>query len=398
MNDQQPKLASVGWGTILIIYSLCVLAASSISQVVPIVGDVARFFHATRPQVGWIISIPSAVVAIGALMIGWVVDRVGDKVLILLGTALLVLGDLGAILATSINILMLMRILEGVGYCLVAVSTVTMIARVTSGKRRTAALTLWSSFIPMSFAIPLALAGLLTGTGHWRWAFAGHAAAMLVLGVAAIGLPGRGQGTAISRSAGLGAVLRTPTCYALGVSFAAAAFVQTGIVSTLPLMLANRYGLPVGIVSLIGTVGMFCNIVGCLLMGWFLNRGVPRMALALGSVLLTALAGLGIYLLDLTANVRIVLAFVFFLGAGLIVGLWALLPSVAPTPASRGAASGLVTQVTLWGVLLGPPAAFAALAGGSGDQEVLNILIALLLCALMLWFVIKRAGAGLRST
>jgi MFS family permease len=189
MNDQQPNLASVGWGTIVIIYLLCVLAASSISQVVPIVGDVARFFHATRPQVGWIISIPSAVVAIGALFIGWVVDRLGDKILILLGTVLLILGDLGAVLANSINILLLMRILEGVGYCFVAVSTVTMIARVTSGKRRTAALTLWSSFIPMSFAIPLALAGLLTGTGHWRWAFAGHAAAMLVLGVAAIGLP-----------------------------------------------------------------------------------------------------------------------------------------------------------------------------------------------------------------
>jgi MFS family permease len=188
MNEQQRNPASAGWGTILIIYLLGVLAASSISQVVPIVGDIARFFHAPRQQVGWVISIPSAVVALFALLIGWVIDRVGDKPLILLGTVLLILGDLGAMLTSSMDVLLLMRVLEGIGYALVAVGTVTMIARVTSGKRRTSALTLWSSFIPMSFAIPLALAGLLAGTGHWRWAFGGHAAAMLVLGIAGIWL------------------------------------------------------------------------------------------------------------------------------------------------------------------------------------------------------------------
>ena len=85
-----------------------------------------------------------------------------------------------------------------------------------------------------------------------------------------------------------------------------------------------------------------------------------------------------------------------FLGAGLVVGLWALLPAVAPTPTSRGAASGLVTQVTIWGVLFGPPAAFAA-QGADGDREILNIVVALVLCALMLWFVIQRVEAGLKS-
>jgi MFS family permease len=396
MNNQQQIPASAGWGTILLIYLLCVLAASSISQVVPIVGDIARFFHAPRQQIGLVISIPSALLAIGAVLIGWVVDRVGDKALILLGAALLILGDLGATLAESINILLLMRGVEGIGYGFVAVSTVTMMARVTTGKRRTTALTLWSSFIPMSFAVPLALAGLLAGTGHWRWAFSGHALALLVLGIAAIGLPGRGQGTAITRSAGLGAVLRTPACYALGLSFAAAAFVQTGVISTLPQMLSSRYGLSIAMASAVGTIGMFCNIVGCLSMGWLLNRGLSRMALALGSVLLMALAGVGIYLPGLTAGVTVLLAWAFFLGAGLVVGLWALLPAVAPTPSSRGATSGLVTQVTIWGVLFGPPAAFAAM-GPNGDREILNIVAALVLCALMLWFVIQRVEAGRKS-
>ena len=99
MNNQQQIPASAGWGTILLIYLLCVLAASSISQVVPIVGDIARFFHAPRQQLGLVISIP-----VGAARDRRCIDRVGggdrvgDKVLILVGTALLILGDLGATL------------------------------------------------------------------------------------------------------------------------------------------------------------------------------------------------------------------------------------------------------------------------------------------------------------
>jgi len=48
----------------------------------------------------------------------------------------------------------------------------------SGGARRNNALTLWSSFVPMSFALPLILAAQLAGTGQWRWAFSGHAIAL----------------------------------------------------------------------------------------------------------------------------------------------------------------------------------------------------------------------------
>ena len=82
----------------------------------------------------------------------------------------------------------------------------------------------------------------------------------------------------------------------------------------------------------------------------------------------------------------------FFFGAGVIVGLWALLPIVAPSRQSLGATSGLVTQLTLWGVLFGPPAAFAAQAGGQWVPESRNIVIASLAIALCIWLVMRRFG------
>jgi predicted MFS family arabinose efflux permease len=391
MTDQRSIPASAGWGTIVLIYLICVLGAASIGQAIPIVGDIARFFHGTRGQVSWVISMPSALVALGALPIGWLVARLGDKPLILLGIALLILGDCGVTLAESMPVLLLMRAVEGLGYALVAVSSVTMIARVTQGKRRTSALTLWSSYIPMSFAIPLTLAGLLAGTGHWRWSFGGHALTLLVLGLAGLSLPARESAARTAGNSGLSMVLRTPVCYALGVSFACTAFVQLGIMSTLAPILAMRYGFSIAAASSLLTAGSFINIFGCLLMGWLLNRGLSPLLSALGSVALAAASASIVYVPGVPVAAELILAATYFLGTGLLTGLWALMPAVAPTPASRGATSGLVTQLTLWGVLFGPPVAFAAQAHGE-EGEIGVILIAYLLGALLTWWVIHRVG------
>jgi MFS family permease len=105
--------------------------------------------------------------------------------MLLSGCAVLVLGDLGVTLAGSVEMLYAMRVLEGIGYVAIAVAAVTMLTRTTQGARRTSALTLWSSFVPMSFALPLILAAQLDGTGKWRWAFTGHGIPLAALGIAA---------------------------------------------------------------------------------------------------------------------------------------------------------------------------------------------------------------------
>src|SRR5215469_16527962 len=87
------------WPSIFLIYGIGVLGAATISQVIPVIGQLAGVFRA-GPQLGWIISLPSALVAIGALLTGWIVDRVGDKPVLLVGSAIVVLGDIGAALAS----------------------------------------------------------------------------------------------------------------------------------------------------------------------------------------------------------------------------------------------------------------------------------------------------------
>ncbi len=385
------------WASIILIYAIGVLGATTISQAIPVVGDIARIYRAGR-EVGWIISIPSALVAIGALLTGWIVDRIGDKRVLVAGCAIVIGGDVGVGLAGSIQSLLAMRVVEGVGYLCIAVAAITMMTRITHGARRNIALTLWSSFIPMSFAIPLLLAYRLAGTGQWRWAFYGHAIALgACFALALVQLPGVGTDRVGSRSAGLAAVIRRPGPYLLGLAFASAAFVQTGIVSTLPHLLSGRYGVGIGAASAVGTLGMVLNAAGCLIVGPLLNRRAPPLAIATVGVMCTVSGGLAIGVTFARFYSAVLVSCLFFFGAGLIVGLWALLPRVAPNRQSLGATSGLVTQITLWGVLFGPPMAFAAQANGQWTQESANIIIAGFAILICIWLVVSRYGSGTAS-
>lgn len=380
------------WPSIFLIYALGVLGATTISQVIPVIGELAGVFRA-GPQVGWIISSPSALVAVGALLTGWIVDRVGDKPVLLAGSAIVVLGDIGAALASNFSVLLAMRIVEGVGYVGIGVAAITMMIRITQGPRRNLALTLWSSFIPMSFALPFLVAGPLSQPGRWQWAFLGHAivmGALLIVGLTQ--LPGRRSEHVPSRTAGLAAVLRSPGPYVLGFCFACAAFVQTGVVSTLPRLLSMRYGVSIAEASAVGTAGMLLNILGCLSVGPMLNRGVRPFSVAVGGVCFTIAGGVTLGLALPGFHAAAAISCVFFFGAGVIVGLWALLPSVAPSRQSLGATSGMVTQLTLWGVLFGPPVAFAAEAGGQWLPEARNIVIASLTIVLCIWLVVRKFG------
>jgi hypothetical protein len=73
-------------------------------------------------------------------------------------------------------------------------------------------------------------------------------------------------------------------------------------------------------------------------------------------------------------------SWVFTFGCGLLVGMWALVPRCAPSPASMGATSGLITQLTLIGVLLGAPLAFMAQSAATAGPMLTLIVVATLVC------------------
>ena len=167
---------------IAIIFGLGVMAAMTVSEAVTELSAIAREFHPdNRSLIGLVMSLPSLVVALGALMAGFAVDRVGDRRILLVGAVTAVIGDVCVIVSPSLQLLLAARVLTGVGYVLTAVAAITILMRITSGKQRIMALALWSTSVPVSFILPFLTAGLAARLGTWRAAFAGHAGLTAVL-------------------------------------------------------------------------------------------------------------------------------------------------------------------------------------------------------------------------
>ncbi len=355
------------WPEIILIYALSVFAVMVISEAAPALGGIAREFRPPNPaEIGWVMSMPALVAALFALGAGWIVDRIGDRRVLLWAGLLLIAGDIGVITAPSLPVILAWRIVGGLGYVSMAVAAVTMMTRRTTGRQRVAALALWSTVIPASFIVSFLIASALSAIGGWRVLFEGHAAitaALLLLGAAALPRPDPGQAAA-SRAAGVREVLRSPWPYVLGLSFAANAFLQTGSIAILTPLLSTKAGMSEAQIHALGSTAMLFNVLGALAVGALLNRGISAWVVGAVGTVLSAGAGLLLLTGPLTPTTAIAADCGLLLGLGVLVGLWALLPQIAPSPRSIGATSGLITQITLVGVLFGPPAAFAGLAHG----------------------------------
>lgn len=390
------------WPEILLIYGLSLFAVMVISEAAPALGGIAREFRPPIPaQIGWVMSMPALVAALFALVAGWVVDRLGDRRVLLWAGLLLIAGDIGVVTAPNLSVLLAWRIVGGLGYVSMAIAAVTMMSRRTEGRQRVAALALWSTVIPASFIVSFLLASTLSGLGGWRVLFQGHAVATAVLlAVGALALPRTATGqAAASRVAGVQEVLRSPWPYILGLSFAANAFLQTGVIAVLTPLLTTKAGMSEAQIHGLGSVAMVFNILGALAVGALLNRGVLAWMIGAVGTLLCGGAGLVLLTGALDPTRAIIADCTLMLGLGALVGLWALLPQIAPSPRSIGATSGLITQITLVGVLFGPPAAFAGLANGAGGLLVfLTIAVAGGLIGLPVWLRQGRGKGGVAES
>ena len=368
---------------VAVIYLLGVLAAMTVGTAVPEVSFIAREFHPEDKSIlGLVVSMPSLVVAVGALLAGFFVDKLGDKKMLFLGTVLMVAGDATVIASSNIDMLLAGRFISGLGYVLVAVSAITMLVRLTPIEHRTMALAVWSTFVPLSFIIPFLTSGWLRGLSDWRGAFYAHAAASVLLLVICLAtLPSRDkEGEQVSRTRGVRDVLKSPWPYLLGLGIGGDAFLHVGIMSVLGPYLAHKYGADPAVINVWNIGAMVLNMLGCLLFGKLLNKGVSPLKVNIVSIILTGAPALAIFAFPIGVDASIACSWIFMFFSGLLTGMIIFTPSVAPTRESMGATSGLVTQLTLLGVLLSAPVFFGAMAAPSPTPILIAISVGLLVC------------------
>ncbi|RKP57856.1 MFS transporter [Pararobbsia silviterrae] len=349
------------WLHTIIVFLAGSIATALVPLTVPILGPISKEFGIAGANLGWIVSFPTLICALGALAFGVVVDLTGDVRLLLAGIALVILGDAGVCLAPELWLLFAARLFQGLGYVCISVAGPAFIQRTTTGETRRAAMAFWAAHTPVGFAAAVFIGAQLVAAGlSWRFSFVGHALAALVVGLTLFALRHARSRTDMRRSAGTWRVLSTLPPYVVGLGALAAGMLQVSVMTMLPSILASRYGFSGPQSALTILVAMLANWCGSMVIVGTRVRKSPAMALPVTAVvaavfgynIVTGLTG------ALPATLACIMIFTATIGAANSL-VWSLIPAAVPAPEAAGATAGLVTQCSFIGVLIGPPTFFA---------------------------------------
>ncbi len=122
-------------------------------------------------NVVWVTSAYLLTYAVPLLITGRLGDRFGPKRIYLLGLAVFTLASLGCGMATTLELLIVMRAVQGLGAAMMTPQTMAVITRTFPPDRRGAAMGLWGATAGMATLVGPLAGGLLVDALGWEWVF-----------------------------------------------------------------------------------------------------------------------------------------------------------------------------------------------------------------------------------
>jgi len=291
---------------------------------------------------------------------GLIVKRIGSRRALILGMVIMACGSLLGASANEPDLMMISRIIEGVGFLAAVIAIPDLIGHVSTGKDRNFFFGLWGTFMPTGTALILLVGPALPLIG-WRHLWLSQAVLALVYAsVAFIVLPATrggtdGQSPGFLKIAGL--VLATRESVLLSVIFGLYTFQYFILAGFLPVILVTTLRLPLEQATLFTAGVVAANAGGNVCAGLLARAGFPLWISMGASIASYALLSPFIYSLGISAGAIALMAAVNLWIAGLLPGsIFAAVPRlvraelVTPT-------IGLIQQTSNVGQFFGPVAA-----------------------------------------
>jgi len=172
--------------SILSISLLTVMASAAIS---PALAKIHQAFAGTDPtMIKLVLTIPSLAIIPFSLLAGWLAVRMKKKNVLLLGLVIYFLGGVGGGFARSIEQLLVIRALFGIGAGLIIPLSTSLIADFFEGEERAKMMGYSGSVSHFGGVIFLLLSGWLACMS-WRYAFSVYALALLIIIMVLLWLP-----------------------------------------------------------------------------------------------------------------------------------------------------------------------------------------------------------------
>lgn len=370
------------WGTVLTIVGCGIVAALQVGKTAIAAPALQSDLGLNLAQIGAVAGTFSALGFVGSIPAGIVVATSTGRSVLLCGLVALATGAGAGALAPSFALLLLSRVLEGLGFLLVTVAGPALLERIAEARMRDVTLALWSCFMPFGIALALLTGPLFDGWRATWWASA--VAVVLLLGLASLTVPraasppssGRGEPTG-----GIATLLRRRAPALLAACFVLYNIMFFALFSFLPILLMQRLAVSNETAGMLSALAAAANMIGNLVAGLLLARGMSRaLLIALASLAMGALA-LGIFLPILGGGRAFLLCVVFSAIGGIIpAALLSAAPVASNSPGLVPVMMGLLMAGSNLGQVIGPVAVGAAVEAwgwtGAGAIVIVSAIVA----------------------
>lgn len=343
--------------------------------------------------IGLLVSVVGLVGLIFGTTAGLLVARIGPRRAIV---AALILGAAVSCVESVLPpypVMMVARVLEGVSHLAIVVVGPTLIAGVAGQRHQGLAMTLWSSFFGVTYALLALLAPPLIGWGGPQALFLAHAAWLAACAaVLALLLPpdpvtavGRGLSNLLHQHI---EIYASPSIAAPALGFVFYTLIYVALLTLLPplfpdtLRVTAATSMPLMSIALSLTLGV-----------WLLGHISAVRLVQLGFAI-ALLGGAGLWVVWGRGGAMLAAALVLSGALGLVQGAsFAAIPQLNQSPEDRARAAGAVAQLGNVGTTLGTPL-LALLLVQTGHDGIILFVLPLCLCGIAVHAVLTRRRAA----
>ncbi len=193
IQKAETKTPAYAWVVLFALYMATLSATLNLFKVPPVMGTLIEKFHLNDSQAGLLMSVFSIMGFVLAIPAGYILKRFGIKMTGLIAVGSLIIGSsLGAMAATSLNLLFFGRFIEGIGMGLIMVTSPFAISVWFPLHNRALPTGVWATSVGIGNIVTLLVAPSMALSHEWQsvwWATAGFSALAFVLFAAMFRMP-----------------------------------------------------------------------------------------------------------------------------------------------------------------------------------------------------------------
>nr|WP_230581636.1 MFS transporter [Aeromonas hydrophila] len=278
-TSHQPQ--STRWHLVFLAIFAGASGALCLGKVPAVLGILRSELGLTLVEASALASAFNTLAILFSLFLGLLLTRWSGRQTGVVGLLVIVAGGALALPAAGLAMMLLSRIVEGIGFLLISVAMPAFIVAVTREEDKRLALSLWAVNLPLGAAVGMLLTPWLTAQGGWRlawliWMVPQLSALLFLLASSqADELRLRTPQKSINSGHSLRqlTVLRQQALWRNGLAFTLYSLMLWALFVWLPTMLQGTPGIGQSQIALLSALAVVANIPGNLVGAWLLRRG-----------------------------------------------------------------------------------------------------------------------------